>query len=89
MAGAHAGTGASSASVPACVEPLCGNPRWAVARRGERVAVSSYCLEHATQAMFGALADEDETSECDSERDPDAIFREEVRRQRVARESRS
>jgi hypothetical protein len=79
------GAGAS-ASVPAFVEPLCANPRWTVTRRGARVGISSYCLQHATQAMFGDLDDELETPET---RDPDAIFRDEVRRRRLEHESRS
>ena len=82
----HGGAGAS-ASVPPCVEPLCGNPRWTVVtRRAGRVAVSSYCLEHATLAIFGDEAvDEDEAPEpCDADR----IFRDEVRHRRLERESR-
>ena len=74
-----------------CIENLCANPRWTVVRRGEHIAISSYCLAHATLAMFGYLEDEDEseTPERNDCVDPDAAFRAEVWRQRLERESRS
>jgi hypothetical protein len=83
------GGAGASASVPLCVEPGCPNPRLTVMRDGERWGISAWCMEH-TLVFSG---DEDEL-ELDSSKlvvsvNPAVVFREEVRRRRLERESRS
>ena len=80
----HEGAGAS-ASAPLCIEVGCPEPRLTFKRRG----ASSYCASHAVRAMFGPEDEDDAELETREEVDPNRVFRDEVRRRRIARESAS
>jgi hypothetical protein len=80
MAATEAATFPSPTHEHLCSEPGCTALRWTNKRRGTKTIVSAYCFEHSHLAMLDQAPEP--APKPAGRRNPDAVFRQEVARQR-------